>query len=348
MAHEVYRQQAVTATRNSDIHLIKSAQVWPFFDTVSRRGGPVVSLCRKAGLPLEAVRNKRGVVGEYAAWRFIECAAEQLGLEHFGYICAVEHPVDSALELGGLRLRMAPSLEKLLEYFIEDVRADDTGTPYRLETGGDLAWFHRELILRGSGASWQTEQYVITVTIQIVRLCAGPAWLPPRLRIASSARPLPVPGEWAGMDIEWGHDATQIAIENHVMALPSREASEELDRRYDRCVDDDLTVLDIEYLVDRQIWSGGTSAVAAAEELGLSVATLKRRLRERGKAFSAVVSDRRLYWAKELLGTTIPIRDIAGTLGYPYPGNFTRAFSRMAGMTPADFRRRKRGASVDK
>ena len=100
--------------------------------------------------------------------------------------------------------------------------------------------------------------------------------------------------------------------------------------------------------MDRQICSGGTSAVAAAEELGLSVATLTRRLRERGKAFSAVVSDRWLYWAKELLGTTIPIRDIAGTLGYPYPGNFTRAFSRMAGMTPADFRRRKRGASVDK
>jgi hypothetical protein len=27
---------------------------------------------------------------------------------------------------------MAPTLAKLLEYFIEDVRAEDTGTPYRL------------------------------------------------------------------------------------------------------------------------------------------------------------------------------------------------------------------------
>lgn len=338
----------MATTRHSDVHLIKAAQVWPFVDTVSRRGGPVVSLCRKAGLPLKAVREKRGVVGEHAAWRFVEYASEQLGLDHFGYICAVEHPVDSTRELGGLRMRMAPTLEKLLEYFIEDVRAEDTGTPYSLTHDGNLAWFHRELILRDSGASWQTEQYVITVITQIVRLCADPAWLPPKLRIASSARPLAVPDEWAGIDIEWGHDATQIAIEDHVMALPSREASEELNERYDRSLDDDLTVLDIEYLVDRQIWSGGTSVGAAANELGLSVATLKRRLRERGKTYSTVVSNRRHYWAKELLATIMPIRDIAKTLGYPYPGNFTRAFARMAGMTPADFRRRNGGGSIEK
>jgi AraC-like DNA-binding protein len=185
------------------------------------------------------------------------------------------------------------------------------------------------------------------VITQIVRLCAGPAWLPPRLRIASVTRPVAVPDEWAGIDIEWGHDVTEIGIEDHVMALPSREASEELNERYDRSPGDDLAVLDFEFLVDRQIWSGGTSVSAAAEELGLSVATLKRRLRDRGKTYSAVVSTRKLYWAKEMLATTMPIRDIARTLGYPHPGNFTRAFSRIAGMTPTDYRRCQGGLSVD-
>jgi AraC-like DNA-binding protein len=244
-------------------------------------------------------------------------------------------------------MRMAPTLEKLLEYFIEDVRAKDTGTPYRLKRDGDLTWFHRELIMRGSGASWQTEQYIITVITLIVRLCAGPEWLPPRLRIASSARPLALPDEWAGIDVEWGHDATGIAIEDHVLALPSREAAEALNDRHGRSPDDDLTVLDIEYLVDRQIWSGGASVGAAARELGLSVATFKRRLQEKDKTYSAVVARRRHYWARELLATTMPVRDIARTLGYAYPGNFTRAFSRLAGMSPADYRRRVRGASVD-
>ena len=104
-------------------------------------------------LPLEAVRRKRGVVGERSAWRFIEYAVDQLGLQHLGYLTAVEHPVGSTGDLGGLRLRMAPTLAKLLEFFIEDVRAESTGTYYSLRHDGELAWFRRELIFRDSAAS---------------------------------------------------------------------------------------------------------------------------------------------------------------------------------------------------
>jgi AraC-like DNA-binding protein len=330
----------LAANKQSDIHLIKAAQVWPFLDTVSRRGGSVVSLCRKAGLPLDAVRRKKGVVGERAAWRFIEEASEQLCLEHLGYLCAVEHPVDSARELGGLRMRMAPTLQKMLEFFIEDVRTENTGVPYSLRPDGALTWFHRDIIFRHSAASWQTEQYMIMVIIQIVRICAGDAWLPSRLRIASSKNRRSVPKEWSNIDIEWGQEATEIAIEGHVMALPSREAEKELARRHDRDPDDDIAVPDIAYLVDRQIWSGRTSIDDAAFELGLSVTTLKRRLRESGQSYSDVVKIRRQTWAEKLLkNTDTPIQDIARTLGYKHASNFTRAFERMTGISPRAFRR---------
>jgi hypothetical protein len=71
----------VTRTpRDSELLLIKAAQVWSFYDTVVRHGGPVASLCNKAGLPLDAVRDKRGVVGEHAAWRFVHYAARKRAL----------------------------------------------------------------------------------------------------------------------------------------------------------------------------------------------------------------------------------------------------------------------------
>ena len=331
----------MSAVRHSDIHLIKASQVWPFLDTVSRRGGSVVSLCRKAGLPLHAVRNRQGVVGERAAWRFIEYAAEHLGLEHLGYLCAVEHPVNSARGLGGLRMRLAPTLGKVLEFFIEDVRAENTGVPYSLRDNGDLTWFRRELIFRDTPASWQTEQYMIMVIVQIVRICAGPDWLPPRLRIASSARPKPVPEEWSSIDIEWDHDATEIAIEGRTVALPSPEAAIEFDRQHGRNPDEAVSVLDIAYLVDRQIWSGKTSIGDAAFELGTSVTTLKRRLRDRGKTYSEVVKRRKQVWAEQLLRETdTPIKDIARTLGYKHAANFTRAFERMNGESPSAYRAR--------
>ena len=327
-------------TDRGDIHLIKAAQVWPFLDTVSRRGGPVVSLCRKAGLPLEAVRKKRGVVGQRAAWRFVEYASQQLGLEHLGYLCAVEHPVDSTHELGGLRMRLAPNLRKILEFFIEDVRAEDTGVPYSLRDDGKLTWFRRELIFPDTPASWQTEQYVIMVIVQIVRICAGPSWLPPKLRISSSNRPLTVPEEWSAIDIQWGHDATEIAIENPIMELPSPESAMEFGKHHDRNPDEEMSFPDIAYLVDRQIWSGKTSIDDAAFELGVSVTTLKRRLRENGRSYSEVVKSRRHHWAEILLrDTETPIRDIARTLGYRHASNFTRAFERVAGMSPRAYRK---------
>lgn len=326
---------------SNPIHLIKAAQAAPFVHTLERLGAPIESLSLQAGMPLDAVLKRKGVIGERSLWRFVGYAAEQQKLDHLGYMAAVEHPVDSAGELGGLRMRMAPTLGKLLEFFIEDVQGESTGTYYSLRHSKEHTWFHRTPIFPDSEASWQAEQYVITFVIQIVRLCAGDRWLPPRLHITSSKRPLRLPDEWSEIDIGWGHSATEIAIEEQVMALPSGDASSELDRRHDRKPGDEFTVLDIAYLVDRQIWSGRTSIDEAADELGLSVTTLKRRLRETGKPYSTVVDNRRLYWAGKLLGKTdMPIRDIARTLGYKHASNFTRAFERIAGMSPSAFRKR--------
>ena len=326
---------------NRDLLLVNAAQVWPFLDTVSRHGGKVAPLCRRADLPLDAVRKKRGVVGERSAWRFMGYASKALDMEHLGYIAAVEHPIQSTGEVGGLRLRMAPSLGKLLEFFIEDIRHESSGTYYSLKCDGELTWFHREVIFPHCVGRWQLEQYFVTALIQIIRLCAGSSWLPPKLQLASSDCPLSVPDEWSDIDIEWGHKATAIAIENHLMALPSPEAYQQLNSYHDRNPQEAITVLDIEYLVDRQIWMGVTGIEETAQEIGLSVRTLKRRLRENGKTYTAVVNSRRHYWAEKLLAeTNTPISDTARTLGYRHLSNFTRAFTRQAGLPPQAFRQR--------
>ena len=125
------------------------------------------------------------------------------------------------------------------------------------------------------------------------------------------------------------------------MSLPSPEAAEELDKQHERDATEAVSVLDIAYLVDRQIWSGKTSIDDAAYELGVSATTLKRHLRANGRSYSKVVNDRRQYWAERLLKESdTPIRDIARTLGYRHASNFTRAFERMAGLSPREFRAR--------
>lgn len=326
---------------NRDLLLVDAAQAWPLFDTVSRCGVEIASICRKAGLPLDAVRKKRGVIGERSVWRFMGYASQAYNMEHLGYMAATEHAVQFTGEVGGLRVRMAPSLGKLLEFFIEDVRHASEGTYYTLKSDGGLIWFHREVIFPHCAGRWQLEQYFVTTLIQIIRICAGSSWLPPKLHLASSNRPLHVPNEWSDIQIEWGHKATEVAIENHVIALPSPEADQHLASYHCRDSQEAITVLDIEYLVDRQIWAGGTGIENTAHELGLSVRTLRRRLRENGKTYSAVLNSRRHHWAEKLLTeTNTPIGAIAKTLGYRHLSNFTRAFTRQSGLTPQTFRQR--------
>jgi len=324
---------------NNELHLIKAAQAWPFVDTVSRLGGPVVSLSRRAGMPLKAVRQKRGVIGEHSLWRFVEIAADQLHLEHFGYLTAVDHPVDSTKELGGFRLRMASTIEDLLQFFIEDVHAESTGTHYSLKREADQVWFDRVPIFRDSGGSWQAEQYVIMFVVQIVRLFAGQAWLPSRLRISSQSSPVPVPAEWSSIDIEWGQPTTGVHIDVDVLALRNPNFVDARDRLLNQTDKRSISLLQFGDLVDRQIWSRDVGIEKAATELGLSITTIKRRLRDNGETYSTIVENRRKHWARKLLAEPhVAINSIAHTLGYAHTSNFFIFFSRTEGITPTAYR----------
>ena len=112
-----------------------------------------------------------------------------------------------------------------------------------------------------------------------------------------------------------------------------------LKRHHKRDPDRPITSSDIDYIVDRQIWSGGATLDATAHELGVSRSTLKRRLGEDNRTYSGIVNELRQYWAERLLTETdTPITHIAGTLGYGHLPNFTRAFRARSGVAPSAFR----------
>lgn len=77
-----------------------------------------------------------------------------------------------------------------------------------------------------------------------------------------------------------------------------------------------------------------------ASTLGMSARTLKRRLSEEGTTFSAVVDEQRRERAERLLRSADQSIDaVAESVGYSDVANFTRAFRRWTGTTPASFRK---------
>ncbi|NNK32181.1 MAG: AraC family transcriptional regulator [Xanthomonadales bacterium] len=76
-----------------------------------------------------------------------------------------------------------------------------------------------------------------------------------------------------------------------------------------------------------------------AEQLHVSVRTLRRRLDEEGSSFRRLLDEVRFQLAKEyLMETQLRLSEVAELLGYSEPGNFSHAFRRWSGTSPREYR----------
>jgi AraC-like DNA-binding protein len=285
-------------------------------------------------MPIDAVYAGKGVIGEYCVWRFIDLAAKHQHLDLFGYDVAKQFSVNSVEGFGGIRTRTATNLKELLEYFIEDVQAESTGCPYSLRHDSGGMWFIRELMFGENRKNWQTEQYMIAIIIQVIQQCAGPRWLPPEVKVSSSKKALQIPDEWKSIKFTWGSAATEIRIPEKILALPLTEQAI-------KKTSDPVPVAPLEFseLVRTQILTNTIGLENAAQQTGLSSKTLKRKLLQANTSYSEIADQLRLEIAQsKLKNPEIPIHAIARELGYEHHANFTRAFKRMCGITPQEYR----------
>ena len=83
-----------------------------------------------------------------------------------------------------------------------------------------------------------------------------------------------------------------------------------------------------------------------AEQLGMSLRTLHRRLADEGHRYKDIVDQVRRSLAEEFLRETeLTVEAIAERVGYSDTANFRKAFKRWTGATPVDYRFRERLAA---
>ncbi len=236
-------------------------------------------------------------------------------------------------------MRALPTVRAILEGFVEDARSESTATLYSLLPDADGAWFVREQPFGRGGASWQIEQYMIAAIIQIVRIGAGPDWVPDEIWVGATDKIKPLPYPWRQVKINWGSEVTAIRIPARVLGLDVKPAQLPIT---DSCTEDrdTGTKLDFAELVRTQLLSHRPGLELAANQVGMSPATLKRRLAVTGYSYSEFVELQRFALARDLLvQTEMPVHAISEKLGYQHAANFTRAFKRMSALTPDQYRR---------
>ncbi len=88
-----------------------------------------------------------------------------------------------------------------------------------------------------------------------------------------------------------------------------------------------------------QVLTGSVSIDGAARSIDISVRTLQRELNRAGSDFRSLASAARAQRAIELLRhTSGSITRVSAELGYSSPANFARAFRKLSGSGPRDFR----------
>ena len=89
--------------------------------------------------------------------------------------------------------------------------------------------------------------------------------------------------------------------------------------------------------------SNVTDQEDVARELNTSVRTLRRQLADEGTSFRELSAEVSCLLAEELLGSGMPVEDVAHRLGYATASSFTHAYRRWRGTTPGTYARAARG-----
>ncbi|WP_313517760.1 AraC family transcriptional regulator [Pseudomonas sp.] len=140
-----------------------------------------------------------------------------------------------------------------------------------------------------------------------------------------------IPQEYLGLPLRQADASLLRTLEAHALALMA-----ELDT-------DEPLPLRVKNLLRQLLRDGLPSKERVAEKLHLSLRTLQRRLQEAGTSYQQVLDDLRQELAEHyLLGSHLPIQEIAIYLGFGEPRSFHRSFKAWTGQTPGEFRESRR------
>lgn len=333
----------------STLPLMRSKHLNPFAAVLRKQGESVERLLRLTQLPANCLRDPETLIPVGAASSFRELCERRTGLADIALV-ATEH--STFADLGGLGTPLlgAPTLQRSLEQFRGLVATQSSNVTVQLQPlpGGHLMFCHRAMSEISAG-EWHRALYTLAWMLKVVRL-VDPAWSPAEILVDSKASPQRYDAiEKLGSVARFGEHYTGFIVPAAMLALPPAKNSTAENER--NAKDGQLLKTSpgssyaetLRQLLRSYASDGWLSIERASEVADTSVRTMQRRLKSEQTTYSKVVEHTRTEIAGELLeDTDATIAEIARQLGYEYPGDFTRAFRRWAGVSPSAFRQQRR------
>lgn len=323
--------------------MIRSAGLHGFRALVAELGGDAGDIAVRSGLPTAALETNQMLVSDAAVAVALETAAHELSCPDFGLRMARRQDLNLLGPLG-LAVKHSESLATALRYVSDflfvhaeglRIRAvpDPLGSP-------DVAGVEFDA---GPGRVPTPQSTALVLGFAhraAVELVGGPYGL----RSVELPHDPPDPEAYAAYfqgPVRGGRASAVIRITGSLASLLLREHDEELQRlagamlaRHRRNPADDV-VQQVRTALSHAMGQAPLTLGAVARQMSVHPRTLQRLLASAGTSFAEVLDDLRRHNARQLLvGTDLPIAQVAQRVGYAEAATFTRRAHAWWGTTP--------------
>lgn len=333
----------------SAVPCYRAAHLRPYLAFLHDMGAPVEHGLRQAGLPT-MVRDEAGIyLPQLPSIDFVREMTRREGIDEMPLRALGHLRFTDLSEQFRAKACSAPTLKVALESFCGLAAIED---PYLYvwisygETTVKLCMAYR-FPLDSHGLRIEDWNNLI-VAITIVRAFAGPSWQPEemafrsRLQLARHASE-----QFPNTHLLTGAQAAWIAVPRDLLSLPPRNVPDvgrsDASLAAARSVPVDLRgnlSSSLKAVLTAYLPESLPTIDLAAEIAATSVRTLQRRLKEHALTYSDLIAELRYEKAARLLRQTdATALEIALEVGYEDPSHFSRAFKRIAGLSPREYRR---------
>ena len=327
---------------------LRAAHLLPYLEFCLDNGLPAERLLNKFRLPASLDAQPEAKLPILPTLKFLAHIERSACVQDIGILASRYVSLSLLSRLNQRAILTAPTLQDALAAWIVGSQIESNAFVGWVAAENDSIRVckRQEIAIVDDEETRALQIHFILIVLCVIRAFAGQNWSPISMGFGSCVPLNPMVGHlfpktqfFFRQDCSWiSLPKGMLGIEGNRsrLTLPATQSCGEV-RPIIRLADDYVTAL--KGVLKPYLPDGYPGIDLAAEILGTSVRSLQRTLAQCSTTYSKLIEETRVEAAVELLESSdSKIIDVAYAVGYEDPSHFSRAFRRLKGTSPREFR----------
>jgi AraC-like DNA-binding protein len=336
----------IDMANNATLPLIEASILGPVLSWLDGEGAVVERHLDRAHIPGELVAEG-GWLSKAQVYGFLADVAERKRCGELAF-ASFEHFTLADLGPVAHAMRSAATAKESLDVFCRLASRAYEGNVFWLATDGGDVWFCNRVVDSVVDGHAYAQHASLMILLGVVRTTVGTRWRPKRVRLQAPETSA-IDEIDLLQDCHVSFDQAETAVAFPRKLLSRRLAGGGRGSRSHGAGRSELSDLlshqegfaeSLQRLIASHFsHTESPSLEHAARVTGVSQRTIKRRLFDEGLTYRGILDRIRFESARKMLvESELSVGQIAREVGYSGPNNFIRAFKRISGVTPIEYR----------